>query len=350
MINEVPDDPLFRDPYRFRFFQAVRLLETVGSGRPRIGSDGPPGREAVRFAIERSLSFPAAEILDLEQGSDGAPAKMTVRFLGLTGPQGVLPRHYTELVIARTRQKDHALADFLDLFNHRAISLFYRSWRKYRSYTDVDPELTGEFANAIFSLIGLGTRGLRGRLAVPDATLLFYGGLIAQRPHSVSALEGLLEDYFDGIPARLVQFVGQWLALDPDSLTRIGRLGQNNRLGVDTVVGSKVWDTQSRFRVRLGPMDYRNFCAFLPNGGASRALLEMTRFFVGPEYDFEFQLVLLASEVPGCELGSRGPGAARLGWSTWLKSKEFGRDVDDAILDAEALRRHFETWSRRNDD
>src|SRR5262249_53692413 len=110
------------------------------------------------------------------------------------------------------------------------------------------------------------------------------------------------------------------------------------RLGVDAVAGSRVWHTQSRFRVRIGPLTYRRFCEFLPCGPASLPALELTRFFVGQEIDFEFQLLLLTREVPGCQLGSTGPQATRLGWSTWLTSRPFTRDADDVVFDAEKLR------------
>jgi type VI secretion system protein ImpH len=327
---------LFLEPHRFGFFQAVRLLESFASGRTRVGHDGPPASETVRFGAEQSLAFPASEVLDLD-ADDERPARMIVRHIGLTGPQGVLPRHYTTLVMERLRVRDRALADFLDLFNHRLTSLFYRAWRKYRLHLGVRPDAEDALSIALYSFFGLGTTGLRGRMAVDDRALLYYTGLLAQQPRSASGLAGLLSDYFDDLAVDVEQFVGQWLALDPEGLTSLRLHGGNNRLGQDAVIGSRVWHTQSRFRVLLGPMTYVRFCAFLPPGRASREVLALTRFFVGLELDFEFRLLLRADEIPPCQLGSTGPLATRLGWSTWLVSRPASHDADDVRLDAEAL-------------
>src|SRR5262245_53336306 len=114
---------LLLEPHRFGFFQAVHLLETFAPGRPGVGRDGPPAAEAVRFTAEPSLAFPASEVLDIDPGEDERPARMVVRHMGLTGPMGTLPRHYTALLIERLRQRDRVLVDFLDLFNHRLVSL-----------------------------------------------------------------------------------------------------------------------------------------------------------------------------------------------------------------------------------
>ena len=123
-------EALRREPYRFDFFQAVRLLEHLG-GRAPVGRDAAPDEEAVRFRALPALRFPAAEISRLSQTPDGPP-EMVVSFLGLTGPSGVLPQHYTTLLLSRIRGKDYSLRDFLDLFNHRITSLFHRAWEKYR--------------------------------------------------------------------------------------------------------------------------------------------------------------------------------------------------------------------------
>jgi len=122
---------LEREPFCFDFFQAVRLLERLTPTREPVGKFVNPKHEVVHFAAHPSVSFPASQLQALTS-KEGEPARMTVNFMGLIGPLGVLPHYYTELVIIRSRVKDHVLGDFLDIFNHRMISMFFQAWQKYR--------------------------------------------------------------------------------------------------------------------------------------------------------------------------------------------------------------------------
>lgn len=321
---------LFDEPYRFEFFQAVRLLERLNPGRGPVGRDGDPREEAARFRAHASLSFPPSQIRRIDEGEGGGGApEMTVAFMGLVGPLGVLPQHYTELVAERARYGDTALGEFLGLFEHRMLSLFYRAWEKHRVTAAHERGEFDQFTEYLFDLIGLGTRGLRGRTAVPDQALLLYGGLIAQRPHSASAVGAVLSDYF-GAPARVEQFAGQWLGLEEGDRTRLG--AANSRLGVDAVAGARVWDDQSKFRCRFGPLNFAQFRAFLPAGTAFRPAAELVRLLAGLEFDFDFQLVLRAEEVPGCVLSTGAAERPLLGWSTWLKTRDFAGDDSQVVL------------------
>src|SRR5690625_4867534 len=120
------------------FFQLVRLLERLhrltAAEHGRVGSDCPPAREALRFHAVNQLGFPARALQRLWQDDADSAERyhLAVTFMGLTGPTGVLPNHYTTLIQQRAKHRDHALADFLDLFNHRLIALYYRAWAKYR--------------------------------------------------------------------------------------------------------------------------------------------------------------------------------------------------------------------------
>ena len=346
-------EALRRHPAAFSFFQAVRVLEQRARIRARdaglapgveAGGDGRPGEEAVRIRAEQSLSFPAAEIAraaasDEMQASTAAPDQtvLNVSFMGLTGPSGALPQHYTEMVIANLRAKSPAMRDFFDLFNHRGVSLFYRAWLKYRlpiAYEAAGGRGEDPISRLLFALVGLGTPHLRDRLAIDDQTLIHYGGLFGHAPRSASALIAMLSDYF-GRPIRIDQFHGHWLQLvaDDTSLLPTKALpeGRFCRLGVDAVVGDRVWDVQSRFRIRIGPLAYEEFRQFMPDGSDLQRLAHLTRMFVGPALRFEVQLTLAGAEVPECRLGGEA-GGSRLGWNAWLKDRPFLEDATEAVF------------------
>jgi type VI secretion system protein ImpH len=319
-------------PEHFGFFQAVRVLSRLSPDRADVGEDGPPDRETARFRTPVSLAFPPSEICDLVPDEDpDRPPRMTVAFGGTTGPLGVLPTPYTELLIERVRYKDQALWEFLDLFNHRFISLLYRAWRKYRFALAYEKGGDDPFTSGLWALIGLGTEGLQRRMTVPDEPLLHYAGLVAQRPHSASALEGMLRDYF-GVPVLLRQFVGTWLELDPSDRSRLGT--RNSRLGADLVCGDRIWNNQSRFRIRFGPLTLGQYVVFLPRGSAFRPLNDLVRFLVGLEYDFDVQPVLKKEEIPECHLASGAAAPPMLGWTTWLKSAPSREDAAELILES----------------
>jgi type VI secretion system protein ImpH len=325
---------LFEEPYRFDFFQAVRLLGRLAPDRAPVGHEGPPDREVARFPARLSLNFPASAIHELERPEDpDAPPAMTVAFMGLVGPSGVLPRVYTELLLARGRAGDRTAAAFFDVFNHRAVSLFHRAWEKYRFLVARERGEADRFSEAIFHLIGLGAGPLRGRHEFPDDVLLFYSGFFAQRRRPAVVLEALLRDYFE-VPVEVHQFMGRWLRLAPGDRSKIGASGAHNALGSGMILGQKVWDEQGMIRVRIGPLSFEQFLAHQPDGDASRPLAQMVRLFVDGEFDLQVQLVLRADEVPACRLTS-GPGTGpRLGRYSWLKSGRFDRDVDDAVFPA----------------
>lgn len=334
-------------PHLFDFFQAVRLLhrwardDAGGTPRRPVGEDFPPAEEVVRFRVLPTLRFPAGEVHEFGEQT-GVPPEMTVTFLGLVGPGGVLPRHYTQLIIERVRRRDYSLRDFLDLFHHRAISLFYRAWEKYRFPIGIeraseDAQLDS-FTRCLLCLTGLGTQGLRGRQLVPDEVLLFYGGHFAHYPRNAIGLERVIGDYF-GLPVEVRQFEGRWLHLEAKDQTRLPAgnvLGRRyHRLGDEALVGDRVWSVEHRFRVRVGPLTYAMFRRLTPAGDLLRPMCQLIRSYAGPDFEFDVQLVLEASETPPCRIGLAGDHAARLGWDAWSRNRAYVVAVDDAVFEVD---------------
>ncbi|MBP2298731.1 type VI secretion system baseplate subunit TssG [Azospirillum picis] len=348
-------DRLFRAPHRFDFFQAVRVLEWRArreardsrlSPRHAVGHDHDPREEVVRLRAETSLTFPGNQVAGAETGTDGRPPVVVGAFMGLVGPLGVLPQHYTELMIRSLRERNRALRDFYDIFHHRAFSLFYRAWAKYRlapsferarEQREPDPVST-----VVGSLIGIGQPSLTGRLAVADETLLHYSGLLARGPRSAADLQEMLSDHL-GRPVTVDSFVGSWLPIAPDGQTRLPGPGDPDgrhcRLGIDALAGDRAWDVQGKFRLRIGPLKHDQFRDFMPEGREFRKLQDLVRLYVGPELDFELQVTLEAPQVPAARLAA-GPDdatATRLGWNGWVLHAPSPVERSDAVFPMQDL-------------
>ncbi len=322
---------LFAEPYCFEFVQAVRLLRHFYPNRSEVGLFQAPASEVVRFGARASLAFPASEVHELEERT-GAPPLMRVNFMGTVGPLGVLPLYYTELVAERLKEKDGALRDFLDIFHHRIISLFYRAWEKYRFPVGYELGEGSSFSHYLLDVIGLGTSGLQERQGVRDESLLFYAGLLAQQPRSAEGLKLTLRDYF-GVPVAIEQFLGGWYRLEPNSQCSLSETGlDSEQLGFGVVAGDEIWDPQSRIRVVLGPLPLSKYVDFLPSGSAYRPLCSLVRFFAGDEFDFEAQLILDREQAPACELGATGEAAPQLGWVSWSKTRELAYNPSETIF------------------
>jgi type VI secretion system protein ImpH len=318
-------------PWDFSFYQAVRLVQRLGGAAAPIGSFTHPSREPLRLGTHPSLSFPAAEIQSLEEGG-GKPPKMTVNFFGLDGPAGILPTAFIELVIKRQYARDNTLRDFLDIFNHRMISLLYRAWEKYRFPVTYERSRDDPFTGYLLALIGLGTPGLAGRQAVPDQALICYQGLLGQYPRSAASFRAMLSHYFQ-VKVEVHPFAGSWRPLGPGSRTCLqGGFSKSESLGVGMVLGDEIWDQQSVVRVRLGPMAIEEYRQFLPNGGAYESLKALARFFCGDDLDVEVQLVLKREAAPRFGLDAPGADPPRLGWLGWIFTRPLDRDPDETVF------------------
>ena len=313
-------DRLFKEFYAFSFFEAVHLLELLLPKKKPLGQTLVPDEEAVRFSVKPGLAFPPCDISGMKLLDEEGPVEMEIPFMGLIGPSGVLPHWYNELAMERIRQKDFSLTAFLDMFHHRLISLFYLAWGKYRFLENYLPGAKDRHSQCLLSLMGLGTKGLSGRTGLPEESLIFFSGLLTRPVPSAVAIEDAVE-YFSGTAVEVEQFIDRVVSFGAEEQTQIG--SANAQLGVDAVVGSTAWESQTKFRVCLGPMDYTQFLRLLPSGKRLGSLFSLVRYMAGIEYEFEIRLILKPEEVPSCVLGAKTPGASRLGWTTWVKTPGF---------------------------
>lgn len=354
---------LLAAPHRFAFFQAVRLLDRWFAPRERGGTDAVLANR-LRFRNSLAMSFPASEIaelrvvdmparpLDLELPVSDALGEVvaaterpierieiTPAFMGFTGVGGALPTFYTEVLAEREiYHRDTAARAFLDIFQHRAVALFYRAWRKHRLPVQYEADQCQHYLPLVLALGGMGQRALRDRLhgeegGVADDTLAYFSGLLQTRPVSAGAIQQLLAEYFR-VPVKVDQFIGRWFTLPPEAATSLGLA--NATLDGGAVVGERVWQRDLRMRLTIGPMPRAKFHRFLPGGSAALALRELLGLLTGASLEYEVRLLLQAAEVRGATLGSEAEGA-KLGWDSFLVTTPEAHDRADAGYDLLAL-------------
>ena len=314
------------EPAAFDFYAALRLLECAHPALPRIGQAQRPREEAVRFGQQPSLAFEPAMLAALERpdedAPDGAAPRLLIHFFGLLGANGPLPVHLTEYIRDRLRNgSDPTLARFLDVFQHRMISLLYRAWSSAQPAVSLDRPGADRFAGYVGSLIGIGMDSLRARDAVPDFAKLHYAGRLAPHAASAAGLAAILSDFFK-VPVRVQEFVGHWMALPASGLCRLRSGPDAEVLGQTTVMGKQVWNAQHKFRLLIGPLDAAQLRRLLPGTDGMRRLTDWVRQYAGLTQDWDVNLVVKKEARPALKLGQ----TAQLGWTSWIGSQPPARD------------------------
>ena len=321
-------DALHEAPYAFSFYQAVRRLECVSRDKPRVGTSSLPVNDPVRFAQEPSLEFANATLSAFEPGRDGRPPRLLQRFYGLCGPNGPLPLHLTEYARGRIRNDaDATFTRFLDIFHHRLIAFFYRAWASTQPTVSFDRPEEDRFALYVGSTFGLGMQSLRKRDEMPDLAKLCYAGHLSCQTRHAEGLEAILRDFF-GIPSKIREFIGGWLDLARSERWRLGERLITGSLGMGVILGARVYSSQHKFRIVMGPMCLSDYLGLLPGGEILRCLIAVVRNYIGEELDWDLNLVLRRDEVPAVRLGQ----TVQLGWTTWLGEREAGSDADELLL------------------
>lgn len=381
--------PVLKTPEDFNFFEAVRRIQrysrlarkaeksetSVAANQNRnltgvpLGENSAKSLTNVRFRAHVSNSFPAGSIQNAHtvfrkdrQGNAVRQIELVVNFLGLFGPNGILPRHYTDQLIQLERStgmpEPQAMRDFLDIFNSRLITQFYLSWEKYQLPIHQEIEImrgNDQVLQIVRSMGGLGTVGLTRRIGimgngvkarqVKQVSDLFLSLRLARsRPQmSVGAVQNLLSRV-TGDRAKIRCFEGTWVSLEQAALSRLANYGteQGSMLGVNTTLGGRVWSMQSEYLAEIGPVSWSRLNEYLPEATKKqqvsdrKTLLGMVggilRLRTDPTLRPRMRILTDISTIPPLRLNRSESGSdqpSKLGWNTWLGDPSRNVKFDD---------------------
>lgn len=301
------------EPQAFELLQALLLLERERPRADRLGQGTAPHGEALRLRGPLTPTFAVSQVESLVE-EPGEPPTLTTPVFGLGGPDGPLPYAYQEWLMQRARQKDHAPAEFLDLFQHRLLSLLYRVLGKHRLALGFRAPADSPVQDQLLALCGLLPDALQNRLAVPDSTVTARTALFAGGRRSLAGFAALVRQQF-AVAVRYDAYQGGWREIPPASRSRLQRDGRNLRLGLGAVAGTRVWDEHAGIRLVLGPLSCDRARDFLPSGNAHAQLASLAALYFGPDLDCGLRLLVR----PGPPLSLDRLQPPRLRWSGGLQ-------------------------------
>lgn len=325
---------LRRAPWKFGFVSLLRRMAAVHAQQPPIGLASRPQQEPFRLGQTAALTFAPREIAEAVLPGDaesprapGAPLPrvgnnpahpvLRVYGLGLLGPNGPLPLHYTEIVRDRAEnQGDPTLADFLDLFHHRYLTHIYRAWAQSQAAAGLDRADDETFSRYIARLTGHDPLEIRDSV-LPAHARLAASTHLGREARNPDGLAHTLSRFF-AVPVQLQEFVMHWIRIDDEDQSHLGTARASSIMGVGAIAGEVVADRQNKFRLVLGPLSLEQYLRFTPQGRDLPLLIEWVRGFVGYEFVWEVELRVRNDNTPPARLED----TEKLGWSTWLGGSE----------------------------
>jgi len=313
---------------RAGFYPLMLLIERLRPDRAPQGT-ALPSEEGVRFRHDPSLAFSTGDVASVEsrrlptdpEDLAAVPREVfevVTTFLGLSGTVTPLPSYFAEELLADDPEAQRQ-REFLDIFHHRAISLFYRARAKY----DIPNARTSDgrdvWSTRLLALLGFDAAAEDPeRFGLPAWRTLRLGPLLAEREVSAAGLEAALADLLcddlEGAGVLVEQFVGSWVEVAADQLTRLG--ASATALGRDLLLGRRVFDRAGKYRVVLGPLSQRGYARFAEGSEPLRRIGELVATLGCDALDYEVVLWLSPEAAPSMELTAAG--RTRLGRNSWL--------------------------------
>ncbi|MBD9677922.1 type VI secretion system baseplate subunit TssG [Pseudomonas sp. PDM18] len=283
----------------YRFCQ---LLEAALPGNPPLGSTSNPADDAVRFRPHSGMGFPAGELKGFEEDEEHPLRPITVRtrLLGLYGVDSPLPTAYLD-DIAQRREGHEALEAFLDIFNHRVFTQFYRIWRKYSYPASFQAGGADATSQCLLGLIGLGIPGTAEHIATPVSRFLALLGVMRLPTRNAEGVVALVKLLAPGTDAQVTPHWPRKVPLtSAASLSRI----QPVLLGQGTPLGASGADANSQLLLVLSTEDLDEARGWLPGGQLHSDLLVLLRVYLGWRCTARLQLSLPLGCLPAPSLGS----------------------------------------------
>ena len=330
------DEFVFTNAESIEFFQLVRLLHQLYPDRKGVGEySARLDQEVARFACAVDAGVSGGRSRPARSADRRHPRSNARQLHGARWTRKAsFPYEYTLLVDDRARHRDTGLRDFLDIFHHRIVSIFYRAWEKTHFFAALERGKPDRLSEHVADLAGIGAPEVQANAATRHRV----AAVLRRTAGAAPAVRGGARATHRATTSTSTQ---PWYSSPAagTTLTRAPSARWARSAASPINSGSAPWSAMRSTIPRPAfafASDHSRANAtriFFPGAAARQTLRDVVRFFAGDHLDVELQLVLKADDVPACRLGADHETPLALGWYTWLHtSSQMSRDPDDTVL------------------
>lgn len=266
------------DLHRINFYRFCQLLEKNQPDKPLPGSTHHPQDDPVRFCPHPGMGFPASELKNVEYDEDDKkPPVIRTTFMGLYGVDSPLPTAYLD-DIAQRREGHDVLQDFLDIFNHRILTQFYRIWRKYSYPATFEPGGKDAISRSLLGLVGLGIPGTANHIATPTSRFLALLGVLRQPGKTQEGLQAVVSLLAPDTTVQVSPYCPRPVEVDRP----LGFYGDDDFiLDGNSPLGEEAMDVSSQLLIALATDNEQEARSWKPDSLLFQDFLIMLRVYLG---------------------------------------------------------------------
>ena len=280
----------------FNFYRFCQVLEGLTPDKPPLGSTFSPKDDPVRFRPHAGMGFPVSELKTVQTDDEHPDAPPTVRttFLGLYGVDSPLPTSYID-DITQQREGHETMEAFLDIFNHRIMTQFYRIWRKHSYPATFEPGGSDKTSQSLMALTGLPHAG-----PTPTSRLL---ALLQPLVRTTRTAEGIAAVIKTQAPLTQVEVHPHQAILMPAGQQAEFSFSRRQTLGDYLVLGSQTTEVNYRIGITMYTEDEKEAKGWLPGGQLREDVFSLLRVYLGCDYDASLSLSIPIKLAPLPRLG-----------------------------------------------
>ncbi|GLT17780.1 hypothetical protein GCM10007938_15580 [Vibrio zhanjiangensis] len=298
-------------PQQYDFAQAMRLLTHWVNQNPN----------RIKFEL-KAEAMPTGDASEIQYFSlKNNRLKLRLAKQALSGVKGVIPNYIYEELLSALHRDEHALKDFLDVFNQRYFELV--SHLETGKWLVVQNEINPEKVSLIRNLSALDQK---------HSNYLQYSMLLNQGQRNLNTLSQILNDYFP-FDIKVSTKVNERRQLPCDSLTRLGKENQfNSRIGQGFLLGKTCLTHFSHLLVFITPRTENELISIQSDPLLAKHMKELIQHYLGDNTPTSIYLNVKREYLNRPRLSSNQYNAAKLGEVDCLAPERKPQQVVSILL------------------